>query len=63
LQFYQQLKLHALYQGFSNCSKHTTSGTPATVQWYIGLVRKNQRIKKKFSEYCYIENLFKLFLI
>jgi hypothetical protein len=29
------------YQGFSNC------GTPATVQWYMGIIRKNQRGKNK----------------
>jgi hypothetical protein len=34
-------------QGLSNCGKCTTSGTPATILWYTGLVRKNQRTKFK----------------
>jgi hypothetical protein len=29
-----------LYQDFSNCGMRTTSGRPATVQWYTVLVRK-----------------------
>jgi hypothetical protein len=37
--------LNALEQGFSNCGKRTTSGTPATVQWYTGLVRKIRGLK------------------
>jgi hypothetical protein len=36
--------------GFSNCDMHITSGTPATVQWYMGLGKK-------------LQNLIKLFLI
>jgi hypothetical protein len=27
-------------QGFSNYGRHTTSGTPATVQWYMVTVTK-----------------------
>jgi hypothetical protein len=38
---------------------------PATVQWYTGIVRKNQRIKLFFSfhKYSYVENSIKLFVI
>jgi hypothetical protein len=36
-----------LEQGFSNCGTHTTSGTPATVQWYTGTVRRHRWIKNK----------------
>jgi hypothetical protein len=36
---------YRLQQSLSDCGTHTTSGTKATVQWYTGLVRKNQRIK------------------
>jgi hypothetical protein len=32
-------------QGFSNCGTRSTCGTPATVQWYTGLVRNNHRVK------------------
>jgi hypothetical protein len=35
-----------LDQGFSNYDTRTTSGTPATVQWYTGLVRKKLTDKK-----------------
>jgi hypothetical protein len=35
----------AVNQGVSNCGTRTASGTPVTVQWYTGFVRKNQRIK------------------
>jgi hypothetical protein len=38
---------YCLHQGLSNCVTCTTSGTPATVQWYTGLVRKHQWIKNK----------------
>jgi hypothetical protein len=37
---------NAVNQGFSNCDTRTNSGTPATVQWYMGIVRKDQRITK-----------------
>jgi hypothetical protein len=38
---------------------------PATVQWYTGLVRNNQRAKDKkvsCNKCSYMENLIKLFL-
>jgi hypothetical protein len=53
-------------QGLSNCGTCTTGSTPATVQWYMGFVRKNQRMKKQqmsFNKCSYIENLIKLFFI
>jgi hypothetical protein len=43
-----------------------TSGMPATVQWYTGIVRKkskDKRVKKSFDKCSCIENLIKLFLI
>jgi hypothetical protein len=52
-------------QSFSNCGMRITFGTPASVQWYIMLVRKIQWIQNKmfFSNKCiYIEDLIKLFL-
>jgi hypothetical protein len=35
-------------KSFSNCGTPTTSGTPATVQWYTGLIMKmeGQKLKK-----------------
>jgi hypothetical protein len=33
--------------GLPNCGTRTTRGTPATVQWCAGLIRKNLRIKIK----------------
>jgi hypothetical protein len=50
--------IKSLNQSFSNC------GTPATVQWYTRIIRKNQGIKdiKRSSNKCsYIENLIKMF--
>jgi hypothetical protein len=41
------IKGMCLEQGFSKCGMRTTSGMPATVQWYMGLVRKYKRIKRK----------------
>jgi hypothetical protein len=35
-----ELSSQRLYQDISNCGTRTTSGRPATVQWYTGLVRK-----------------------
>jgi hypothetical protein len=35
-----ELPKNTVNLGFSNC------GTPATVQWYTGIVRKNQRARK-----------------
>jgi hypothetical protein len=47
------MKMHCLFcvyavvlQGFSVCGMHTTSGTPATVEWYMGLVTNSQMVKK-----------------
>jgi hypothetical protein len=37
---------YCIEQGFSNCGMLTTFGMPTTVQWYTGIVRRNQRIKK-----------------
>jgi hypothetical protein len=37
---------YGLVQGFSNCGTHTTSDMSAIVEWYMGLVITNQRIKK-----------------
>jgi hypothetical protein len=56
--------LNTLYQVFSNCDTCTTSGTPATVQWYTDLVKINQRIKRNnfsYNKCSYIENLIKVF--
>jgi hypothetical protein len=48
-----------LDQDFSNCGMHITTGIPATVQWYIGIARKNKRWKKikilSFNKYSYIK--------
>jgi hypothetical protein len=33
-------KGHGLVQSFSNCGMCTTSGTPATFQWYTGIAKK-----------------------
>jgi hypothetical protein len=54
-----------LGQGFRKCGTRTIGGTPASVQWFTGLVRKYQRIKNKncsFNKFSYIEKLIKLFL-
>jgi hypothetical protein len=32
----------SLVQGLSNCGTRTTSGTPATVQWFTGLEEKSK---------------------
>jgi hypothetical protein len=42
--YFSKLKYTSL-QGLSDCGTPTTSGTPTTVQWYTGLIRKSQRIK------------------
>jgi hypothetical protein len=39
---------------------HSTSGTPATVQWCTGLVRKNERIKNKTQTHMPHEHAQKL---
>jgi hypothetical protein len=39
--------INSVLQGLSNCDKRTTRGTPATVQWYTGIVRKNQTVENK----------------
>jgi hypothetical protein len=54
-----------LGQGFSNCGTRTTNGTPATIDWYTGIVRKNQMIKTKKSLHkcSYIEKLINLIFI
>lgn len=33
-------------QGLSNCGTCTTGSTPATVQWYMGFVRKKSKDEK-----------------
>jgi hypothetical protein len=41
----------SLVQGLSNCGTRTTSGTPATVQWFTGLEEKSKySIKKMFLQ-------------
>jgi hypothetical protein len=63
--FLQNFWLHwqffCLAQTFSNCGAHITCGTPATVQWYTGIVRRNQRIKRNnfyFNIFSYIHSKF-----
>jgi hypothetical protein len=55
-----------LEQGLSNTT-HTSSGTPATVQWYTGIIRKKSKEEKvkmfSFNKCSYIENLIKLFFV
>jgi hypothetical protein len=53
---------NTISQAFSNCSTRTTSGTPATVEWYTDIVRKNYRKKISYNKRSYIENVIKLFL-
>jgi hypothetical protein len=58
--------IDTLSQGFLKCGTRATSATSATLQWYTGIARKNQRIKKQkfsFNKYSYVENLINLYFI
>jgi hypothetical protein len=58
------LEIIVMHYCFSNCCMRTKSDMPATVQWYMGIVRKKLKDKEfAFNKCSYIENIINMFFI